>query len=259
MARKSVDLIELCNDGRHFAEMRNGVVHIIDSITGGVLALQDNLHKPRLSELDQYEEYTLPTGETILVKGGMPAYMADRIKQYPLNEFLIDIICQKLTEGLSLTAICKEPEMPSYNTLCKWRRQHTWIEEALNRAREDRAEALRDQAVATAMGADEDRIQVDKLQVDTLLKAAGYDNTKYSPKAKIEAHITTPTQIIVSTGIDRTPLVDNQKVALQTESVSQLEEGPRNGRDKGESKDSDQSNSSVSGHSAAVISNVSTR
>lgn len=94
--------------------------------------------------------------------------------------------------------------MPSYPTLRAWAKQHPWIDEHLNQARRDRAETLRDKAVFTAETSEsKDPIDSAALKVDTYKWAAGVDNEKYNPKTKVEATISTPTQIVVYTGIDR--------------------------------------------------------
>jgi transposase-like protein len=120
------------------------------------------------------------------------------------SPMVIDQICDLLVNGGSLTKICQMPGMPSYTTLSKWRRQHPEVATALEEARRDRAEALRDKAVALVEGdLHKNDVPGVELQVETLWKAAGVDDVRYSPRAKVEATVTVPTQIIVETGIRR--------------------------------------------------------
>jgi hypothetical protein len=199
---KDIDLMELLRDGRHFAERRENHIHVVDSLTGHTIALLGPSPQETPSTFSAIE---LPNGRTVYVQQGINTNVPTREITY--SPLIIDLLCQKIAEGGSLTELCRQREYPSYSTLRRWARQHTWIDEALQQARRDRAEYFRDKAVHTAEGAEgRDPISVANLQVDTYKWAAGVDDGKYSPKAKIEASINLPTQIIVKTGIDRTPL-----------------------------------------------------
>lgn len=101
--------------------------------------------------------------------------------------------------------------MPSYTTFCRWRREHPWIEEHIERARRDRAEHYRDKVLLEAEIAtsSKDPINATNTKIDAYKWAAGIDKPEvYSPKAKLEATVNVPTQIIVATGIDRSRPVD---------------------------------------------------
>lgn len=149
-------------------------------------------------------EHTLPSGEKIRMQKGIDPGLLVHTQSEPFSQYLVDIICTLVAEGGSLTEICTRQGMPKYTTVCRWRRQHPHIQEQLDQARRDRAEYLRDQALKEAEGStSRDPIGAHALRVDTYLKAASFDDAKYSPKAKVEATITAPTQIIVSTGITR--------------------------------------------------------
>lgn len=119
------------------------------------------------------------------------------------SEVILEIICNYIVEGKSLKEICAMPDMPSYTTLCSWKRNIPGVEEKIAIAREDRGEYLRDMALEAVRDTDEDTVGVDTLKHKALVWAAGVDNARYSPKAKIEATLTAPTQIIVNTGIRR--------------------------------------------------------
>lgn len=200
--KKEVDLIALANDGRHYAERREGVVRIIDSLTGKIIAVQSEYAPAHPGD---YSEILLPTGDVVLAQRGLEKFALDARLHADLQPYLIDVICQKVAEGQSLMAICKEPGFPSYNTLAKWRRKHDWVSTALHEARTDRAEYLRDKAVQEAENAENPKDSIDgtKLRVDTYKWAAGVDDSKFSPRSKVEATINAPTQLIIVTGIDR--------------------------------------------------------
>lgn len=144
----------------------------------------------------KYELIDITTGMVVSEK-------AELSVTYEYNPLVVDIICQKILEGGSLSQICGQPNMPSYAIFCRWRREHPVIESQLELARKDRAEALRDKALEFADDADEDNATSQKLKHDAYKWAAGIDDSRYSPKAKVEASVTMPTMIVLNTGIDR--------------------------------------------------------
>jgi len=125
------------------------------------------------------------------------------------SEVMADLICNAVAEGGSLTKICKMKGFPSYVQVCHWRRQYPEFEEALVRARQDRAEALRDEAMSIADDAAEEGDAINKARLRTDIRkwsSAVDDPSRYSPKTKVDATLTTPMTLVVRTGIDRTPL-----------------------------------------------------
>lgn len=199
---KTIDLVELVKDGRHFAEKRGERIHIIDSVTGNSIVIYTDAQNGQVPT--HFLESALPNGSTVWIQEGINPVVGG-MREITFNPITVDIILQKIAEGGSLTSICKLPGFPTYPTFCRWKRQHPWIEEALDSARRDRAEFLRDEAMRQALEADEDNVSAQSLKHEALKWGAGVDHAKYSPKAKVEATLNVPTQIIVSTGIDRTP------------------------------------------------------
>lgn len=203
---KEIDILELLRDGRHFSEKRGDMIHIIDSLTGNTVVLYTDSRTAHVPTT--LVEASLPSGVTVWTQTGVNPIAAMR-KEIVYNPITIDLICQKIAEGGSLTRICQEEGMPSYNTLCRWRRAHPEIGVALDTARKDRAEALRDkvisQAEMTMMNKENTRDEVAALGVllDATKWTTGVDNEKYNPKAKVEANISMPTVIQVVTGIVR--------------------------------------------------------
>ena len=151
----------------------------------------------RNSSTGAYDLVDIQTGEVIQTQS-LPTQV-----QPAYNEFVVDLIAQRLAEGESLTEICKKPGFPSYALLCKWRRFKPEINSILDQARRDRAETMRDLALKEALDADEDTVAEKRLKHDAYKWAAGLDDAKYSPKAKIEATVNAPTMIVLNTGIDR--------------------------------------------------------
>lgn len=205
----------MLQDGRHFAEMHNGVVRIIDSLTGRVVSMQSSY---KTVEAADFTDVLLPDGSTVQVQKGLEKYALDAMKVPELLPYLIDVLCQNMVEkGWGLSKVCALPGMPTYATVCRWRRKHPWVAEALKEARIDRAERMRDLAVETAEQSEnpEDTIDADKLKVDTYKWAAGVDDSRFSPKSKVDATLSLPQQLVIITGIDREG-IDSQTVARDT-------------------------------------------
>lgn len=53
-----------------------------------------------------------------------------------------EAICARIAEGEALTAICHLPGMPTYQTMCHWRRTIPGFLEAVKAAREDQGETM---------------------------------------------------------------------------------------------------------------------
>lgn len=210
MQLSSVNILDLLKDGKHFSEKRGDKIHIIDSLTGKSVVIYSD---PRTSHIptqfQQLEDGTyVQLGVNILPERREVVY----------NPVTVDLLCQLIAGGMGLTRACEHPGMPTYTTVCRWRRHHSWIDEALEQARRDRAEWHRDQALAEAEAASgRDPISGAQLRVDTHKWAAGVDHSRYSPKAKVEATITAPTQIIVHTGIPREVAAPTRDVGDKSE------------------------------------------
>lgn len=200
----SLDLVALLKDGRHFAEHRGEHTHIIDSITGvSVVVLHKDPSKALSQKLIQVET---PEGLVWTQEGvRVPTHFLG--SEY--NPLVLDLLCQRIVEGKGVTEVCKEPGMPSYNTLCKWRRQYPEVGVAIENAKRERAEILRDKIMVKAertyasKEGTRDEVPALAVLVDATKWTTAVDNEKYNPKAKIEANISMPTVIQVVTGISR--------------------------------------------------------
>lgn len=62
----------------------------------------------------------------------------------------VDAICERLVEGESLRAICRDEAMPAISTVFRWLSLHPEFSEQYARAREEQAETLADEIVAIA-------------------------------------------------------------------------------------------------------------
>jgi hypothetical protein len=192
------DLLQLIKDGRHFTETSGQQIKIIDSLTGALVAvlLKGAPTNTRLMA------HTNNDGTTTWIQEYLPLTITGGSPELLFNPLIIDQMCTRIIEGEALTSICQSPGFPSYNMLRRWARHHPWIDEALDRARVDRAEHFRDRAIMEAsLATAKDPVAASSLRVETYKWAAGIDNSKYSPKAKVEANIAMPTQIIIQTGV----------------------------------------------------------
>lgn len=66
------------------------------------------------------------------------------------SEELADLICSRLAEGDSLRAICRDDDMPSVGTVCRWLTQNEAFQEQYTSAREIQAETFADELVLIA-------------------------------------------------------------------------------------------------------------
>lgn len=66
------------------------------------------------------------------------------------NTDIADKICEKLSDGESLKAICEPEEMPTRSTIYRWLSLHEEFSDMYTRAREEQAETLADEIIAIA-------------------------------------------------------------------------------------------------------------
>jgi len=83
--------------------------------------------------------------------GGRPA--GTRGPAFTISEEVADEVFERLCEGQSLTAIGRDPTMPSLSTLFNWRRKFPEFEEMVQRGMRIRAEVLSDEGWEMACAA----------------------------------------------------------------------------------------------------------
>lgn len=188
----------------------DGVVEVYDRKTGALLEVHPPPSDKRrlgLSSKESLIPYSLPDGTTVLAPISVPAETLDAYFGISngFNPLVGDLLAQKITEGSPLTKACKELGI-SYSLVCRWKRQHPEFAKLLAEAKQDRAEALRDEALEIVDNASEDSDALTKarLRADTRKWAAGADNpTEYSGKAKVESVGVGNVTVVISTGISR--------------------------------------------------------
>lgn len=184
---------------------KTGLLEVTDATTGKLLAVQesyDDLFNKEYSS--RLVERLLPDGSRVMVEATIdPTKLMDfQFKEYA--PYVVDLICQKITEGMSLTKVCELPGFPTYAEFCRWKRLVPEIKEQIAQARKDRAEYLRDLAFEEAKNIDEDTAQSDKARFEAMMKLAAVDDKEvYGSSKQVDAGAGSVT-IVISTGIDRT-------------------------------------------------------
>lgn len=104
--------------------------------------------------------------ETPKSKGGRPS---------TFTQAMADLICDHLTEGKSLRAICRAADTPNASTILKWLGQYPEFAAQYARAREKQADTLFDEIVGIAdeAGFTSERIAKARLQIDARKWVAG--------------------------------------------------------------------------------------
>lgn len=83
------------------------------------------------------------------------------------SQELADRICEGLSDGKSLRAICRAEDMPGKTTVFRWLQSNLEFRDQYARAREAGADSLADEMVDIADGLESDDVQRDRLRVDT--------------------------------------------------------------------------------------------
>ena len=179
-----------------------GLLEVYDTETGKLVAIQDSPNAIATTT-HKLVERLLPDGSRVLVEATIdPARLLNfQYKEY--SSYVVDLICEKITEGGSLTGICGSQGFPRYSELCRWRRMYPEINDQLRQARRDRAEHLRDMAYQEAIAIDEATVASDKARFEAIMKLAGVDDKEKYGNARVQESESAPIQIIVNTGIIR--------------------------------------------------------
>jgi hypothetical protein len=75
-------------------------------------------------------------------------------------------ICERIAEGESLVAICKDGDMPGYSTVMQWLDRHPKFADSYARARSHQAERYAQETIDIADAATPEDATVAKLRVD---------------------------------------------------------------------------------------------
>lgn len=87
------------------------------------------------------------------------------------NEAIADLICERIADGESLRAICREDAMPSKASVFRWLSIHSTFSDQYARARAEQAETYADELTAIA-----DEQEYEKVEVDGVPVAVKFDS-----------------------------------------------------------------------------------
>ena len=117
------------------------------------------------------------TVDSVFASHGAVIERAHHWAPYSNRDELVDEICDRLREGEALNAICRDPRMPSVDTVMSWAQGDEQVGSALARARDIGHDSIALDALEIADDKRGDP-QRDKLRIDTRLKLLA----KWNPK-----------------------------------------------------------------------------
>lgn len=109
------------------------------------------------------------------------------------SEELVNKICERIADGESLRAICREEGMPDHNTVIRWKNEKPEFCSQYARAREDQADGLFDQALDILKEDFKDNVDVQsaKVRLDVIKWTAGkLAPKKYGEYKQVDANVT---------------------------------------------------------------------
>jgi len=108
-------------------------------------------------------------------KGGRPTILTDR---------LVDELCQRLSQGVSMRSVCRDDDMPCMATIWRWLRENDNFAKRYTAAKQESADAMIEDILAISDQDDEEEsTNRSRLRVDTRKWiAAKLRPEKYSEK-----------------------------------------------------------------------------
>lgn len=108
-------------------------------------------------------------------KGGRPTILTDR---------LVDELCQRLSQGVSMRSVCRDDDMPCMATIWRWLRENDNFAKRYTAAKQESADAMIEDILAISdQDDDEESTNRSRLRVDTRKWiAAKLRPEKYSEK-----------------------------------------------------------------------------
>lgn len=201
MAENSTQIAIIMDDLGQLQELN---VH-----TGEVKPLELPIEQQETDFFKRFDAIHDNEGNLVYVPRGTSAEARKQIQganyHFPYSPLLADQICQKVADGGLITHICKEPGMPPYPTLAKWRKFHPEFDDAYRQAVRDRAEAFMAKAIEEVeqSTSDRDEINLARLRADVYKYVAKVgDPDSFTEKQQVKADVEVK-GFIVETGIRR--------------------------------------------------------
>jgi transposase-like protein len=117
----------------------------------------------------------------------------------PFSSDVVARIARLYSQGMSLAQVCRQAEMPNYETLFRWIKDHPEMKQALEGVRGQRALHYEDkalQAAEEACGKDADRLRFDAFRWGAEVN----DPSRYGKKVTHSGDSDKPIQFIIQTG-----------------------------------------------------------
>ncbi len=204
------DALEITTDDwqkRTYVELNpeTKLLEVIDKLTGQVLAIQET-PQDLLMSTENFTKIKTPDGYIYLENGLSLDRVANRRRTWIYGKVISELIAQRIIEGESLTAVCRDPGMPSISTVHTWRKEHDNFESLLAWAYKARGEWHRDKAFEEVESAplDASEFRCMQAKVDFHKWAAGKDAPKtFGSGTKTDQAGVAILNLIVNTGITR--------------------------------------------------------
>lgn len=173
----------------YFITNDNGTWEEVDELGNTIRIQKSKTFEPEISEDKRWIEIQDPRNpqKVILVDRRLPHDEYKNIllgrKGMPFSQDIADVICDKITSGDTLSNICKDPSMPSYSIINRWRLEVPEFEERITKSFSIRADTYADEVMDIANETTDDTLNVNKLRIDQRKWRASIDNNKYSARA----------------------------------------------------------------------------
>lgn len=134
----------------------------------------------------------------------------------PYSEEIASLICERVADGGNLNALCREPDMPSRDSVYRWFREHPEFKADYEVSRQTRADSRSDRLDELVDKLERGELDptAGKVMIDTLKWQAGKESPRYADRQIIEGNTDRPVTFAVDVQ-DRRALLDlARRVAL---------------------------------------------
>lgn len=202
-----------------------GLIEVVCYHTGRILCVQSTPEELFYTKFERLTRLETPEGP-VFIERGINSDLVKEFIKYPKHSGLVgDLICEKITEGMTLTRACKELNV-KYSDMVRWKREDEDFKKNLEQALLDSADARHDEAMEAA------RTRADtKTEIETLKWSAEVQNPeKFGKKTKISGDKNAPISFIIDTGI-REPSQEEKEASPVTHAIASGEEKQEELRD----------------------------
>lgn len=201
-----------------FRQTLTGAVEEVDISTGHVIRVHNSIQSTT-GAADDYHELDVGGGRKVLISPKINADEYLRSREPDYSQALLDIICQKVVEGMPLTKVCMQPGMPSYGQVARWRQHISGVEEAIMKAREMRSEWSHDRVMEIAENDPYNMTQAThaKTKIEAYKwSAEKMDASRFGNKKQVDIKQTSASIVIIQTGVpDREHAVPDEAQKLR--------------------------------------------